>query len=356
VIGRRRSIGTAARLAVAVLLVCPPCMAVAAKLPPRMLLVVSKADHALQFRDPESFSLLAVAPLGPDPHEITLSPDERTAYVSNAGYGTSHRIDVIDLESGRAKPPIDTSPLLGPHGLAFVKDRLWFTAQGSKAIGRLDPAVVTAGIEWVMGTGQDTTHLLHVSSNGQRAYATNSGSGTVSLFERRLVPPSMPPTGVLPANAASRMDWVHTLVPTGPGTEGFDVSADGRELWAVGPDGMLYVIDLATRRVVERLETGLDGAHRLAFTPDSQRVMVVSVKTGALAVIDVHRRQIIRRLQTGRGAGIYMDGTGNRAFVSCTPDGFVSVIDLGTLNEIKRLPVPRPDGVVLARQKMDGET
>nr|WP_280304664.1 YncE family protein [Xanthomonas euvesicatoria] len=332
----------------AVLLACLPVLAVAAELPPRLLLVISKTEQALQLRDPDSFALLASAPLGSDPHEIAVSPDGRTAYVSNPGYGAFHRIDVIDLQTGRAKAPIDTAPLLGPHGLAFVQNRLWFTAQGSKAIGHLDPQARV--IDWVMGTGQDTTHLLQVAPDGQRAYATNSGSGTVSLFERRLVPPSMPPTGVLPAAAKPRMDWVHTIVPTGPGTEGFDVSPDERELWTVGPDGMLYVIDLASRRIAATFASGLDGAHRRAFTPDGRRVMVVSVKTGALAVFDAATRTLVKRLQTGHGAGIHMDASGNRAFVSCTPDGFVAVIDLDTLRETARIEVERPDGVALSMQ------
>ncbi|WP_315388777.1 YncE family protein [uncultured Stenotrophomonas sp.] len=335
------------------LVVLSPLSAVAADLPPYLLLVISKADHVLQLRDPESFELLKTAPLGPDPHEIALDPDGHTAYVSNPGYGSLHRIDVIDLRTGTARAPIDTMPLLGPHGLAFVKGRLWFTAQGSKSIARLDPRRQANKVEWVMGTGQDTTHLLHVSADGQHAYATNSGSGTVSLFERRLVPPNTPPTGIPPAGATSRMDWVHTLVPTGPGTEGFDVSPDGGKLWTVAPDGTLYVIDLTSKRVVDRFDSGLDGAHRLAFTPDGHRIMVASVKTGALAIFDASSHKLIKRLQTGHGAGVYMDPSGNRAFISCTPDGFVAVIDLASLKEIHRITLPRPDGVVLTGREAD---
>ncbi|HBO6052673.1 TPA: YncE family protein [Pseudomonas aeruginosa] len=320
-------------------------LAAAAQLPSRLLLIVSKTDHALELRDPRSFALLGSAPLGPDPHEVEVSPDGRTAYVSNPGYGAFQRIDVIDLEDGKANPPLDTGPLLGPHGLAFAEGRLWFTAQGAKALGRYDPQ--TGRFDWVMGTGQDITHLLHVSADGTRIQASNSGSGTISLLERRMVPPAMPPTGVLPAGAKPRMDWVHTVVPTGPGTEGFDVSPDGRELWTVGPDGTLYILNVAAGKLVAKFASGLDGAHRLAFTPDGRRVMVVSVKTGVLEVFDAATRTTVKRLQTGRGAGIYMDPGGNRAFVSCTPDGFVAVIDLATLEETARIPVGRPDGIAL---------
>ncbi|WP_228325827.1 YncE family protein [Xanthomonas cassavae] len=111
---------------------------------------------------------------------------------------------------------------------------------------------------------------------------------------------------------------------------------------------MLYVIDLASRRIAATFASGLDGAHRLAFTPDGRRVMVVSVNTGALAVFDAASRTLVKRLQIGRGAGIHMDASGNRAFVSCTSDGFVAVIDLDSLHEIERIVVGRPDGIALA--------
>jgi len=53
-------------------------------------------------------------------------------------------------------------------------------------------------------------------------------------------------------------------------------------------------------------------------------------------------------MQTGRGAGLSMDASGHCAFVSCTPDGFVAVIDLDCLREIGRIMVARPDGVAVS--------
>jgi len=40
-----------------------------------------------------------------------------------------------------------------------------------------------------MGTGQDTTHMIHVAADGRRLYATNPGSGTVSIFDNELMSP-----------------------------------------------------------------------------------------------------------------------------------------------------------------------
>lgn len=319
-----------------------------AALPSTTLLILSKTDHVMEIHDPVSFAVLAKVPVGPDPHEIAISADGRTAYVSNPGYGAFHRIDVIDLVNGKAQTPIDTLPLLGPHGLQFVQGRLWFTAQGSKALGRLDPA--TQKIDWVMGTGQDTTHLLHVRPDAQHIQATNSGSGTVSVFEQKMVQPAMPPTGVMPAGATPRLDWVHTVVPVGAGAEGFDVSPDDRMLWTIRPDGVIVIVDIDAAKVVSTIDSGLQGGHRLAFTPDGQRVMVVSVKTGAVMVFDAASRALVKQWTTGRGAGLYIEPDGQRAFISCTPDGFVAVVDMATLTETARIPVARPDGIAVAHR------
>lgn len=315
--------------------------------PPRVLLAISKVDHTLALVDPATLKVMARLPVGPDPHEVIASPDGQRAYVSNPGYGSFHEVNVLDLPGQKALPSIDTTPLLGPHGLAYVQDKLWFTAQGSKAVGRYDPQ--TAKIEWGMGTGQNTTHMLHVTPDAKHFYTTNVGSGTVSLFEELLLQPTMPPTGVLPAGAKPRLDWVQTLVPVGQGAEGFDVSPDGRELWTATPEGVLSIVDITAKKVAATVNLKLLGAHRLVFTPDGQRVLLVSVRTGELLVYDVAARKEVKRLTVGHGATMLIDSVGNRAFISCTPDNYITIIDLKTLTVAGRLDVGgRPDGLAWA--------
>ena len=323
----------------------PDCAAQAT--PRRALLVVSKVDHVLAIVDPATLLVVARVPVGPDPHEVIASPDGQRAYVSNPGYGSFHELNVIDLTAQKVLPSLDTTPLLGPHGLAYVGGKLWFTAQGSKAVGRYDPQ--TAKVDWSMGTGQNTTHMLHVTPDAKHLYTTNVGSGTVSLFEELLLPPTVPPTGVLPAGAKPRLDWVQTLVPVGQGAEGFDVSPDGRELWTATPEGVLSIVDLAHKKVAATVNLKLLGAHRLAFTPDGRRVLLVSVRTGELLVYDAAARKEIKRLTIGHGATMLMDPVGNRALISCTPDNYIAIIDLKTLTVSGRLDVGgRPDGLAWA--------
>jgi len=102
-----------------------------------------------------------------------------------------------------------------------------------------------------------------------------------------------------------------------------------------------------TGNIAADIHTALQGGHRLKFTPDGRQVVAVSVKTGMLLVFDSKSHAVVKQMTTGRGASIYMDAQRNRAFISCTPDGFVAVIDLATLQETARIAVARPDGIAL---------
>ncbi len=167
--------------------------------PQRSLLALSKRDHTLDIVDPGNLQIIARAPVGPDPHEVIASADGKTAYASIYGGGRYHELSVIDLVAQKALPSIDTGALNGPHGLAFVGGKVWFTAEGAKAIARYDPA--TGKIDWIMGTGQNRTHMIYVAPDEKTIYTTNVSSGTVSILELVKLPPMGPPPGM---HAAAR--------------------------------------------------------------------------------------------------------------------------------------------------------
>jgi len=327
--------------------------------PQRSLLALSKHDHTLAIVDPASLQVIAREPVGPDPHEVIASADGTTAYVSIYGGGRYHALSVIDLIAQKALPDIDTGALNGPHGLAFVGGKVWFTAEGAKAIARYDPA--TAKIDWIMGTGQNRTHMIYVSPDEKKIYTTNVSSGTVTFLEQVVLPPMGPPAGMhLPAGAMPpppqgggqpRLDWNETVIPVGKGDEGFDVSPDGRELWTGNAqDGTLSIIDIASKRVTATLDAGIFGANRLKFTPDGKDVLISSLSKGDLFVYDASSRKEIKRVPIGHGAaGILMDPAGDRAFVSCSPDNYIAIVDLRTLQVTGHLDVGgEPDGLAWA--------
>ena len=320
--------------------------------PPRSLLALSKHNHTLAVVDPATLQVVASLPVGPDPHEVIASADGKTAYVSIYGGGRYHSLSVLDLIAQKALPDIDTGALNGPHGLTFVGGKVWFTAEGAKALGRLDPA--TSKIDWIMGTGQNRTHMLYVTADEKQIYTTNVSSATVSILELVALPPMGPPPGAPtgpPPQQQTRMDWTETVIPVGKGDEGFDVSPDGRELWtANAQDGTLSIIDLASKKVTATLDAKIFGANRLKFTPDGKAVFITSLRDGNLFVYDVTSREERKRVPIGHGAaGLLMDSAGGRAFVACTPDNYVAVVDLKTLEVTGHVDVGgEPDGLAWA--------
>jgi YVTN family beta-propeller protein len=319
--------------------------------PQRSLLAISKADHKLVVVDLATLAIVNRFDVGADPHEVVATPDGKSAYVSNMDNTSGHEIDVIDLVGQRALPAIDTDPFRGPHGLAFLDGKLWFTAQGSKVIARYDPK--SGRIDWVMGTGQDWTHMLAITPDGHRLYATNVASGTVSIFDYKLVPPSSFAFGFVPPGRSPTLEWVQTLIATGPGAEGFDVSPNGAELWTASPvTGQLFIVDTAIR-IVTAYPAELFGANRLRFTRDGRRAFVSSIRSGDVFVLDADTRKLVKRMNFCHSAtGIAMDPDGTRAFVACSSDSYLAVIDLASLEVTGRVDVGgKPDGLSFASRQ-----
>ncbi len=145
---------------------------------------------------------------------------------------------------------------------------------------------------------------------------------------------------------------MQTLIPVSRGSEGFDVSPDGRELWtAAADDGKVSVIDIGSKKLATTIDAQATGANRLQFTPDGKRVFISSLRTGDLFIYDASTRREITRMNVGHGAaGILMDPDGERAFVACTGDNDIVVIDLKTLKITGHIDLGGPDGMAWAKK------
>ncbi len=154
-----------------------------------------------------------------------------------------------------------------------------------------------------------------------------------------------------PPGPRQHMDWIQTIIPVGRGSEGFDVSPDGRELWtAAADDGSIYIINIAEKKVADKLDANVTGANRLKFTPDGKMVLISSLRTGDLYIFDAVSRKLIKTINTGHGAaGILVDDDGSRAFVGCTADNYVAVVNLKDFKITDHIDVGGgPDGLAWA--------
>jgi len=330
--------------------------------PAPALLVLEKSDSMLAIVDPATLKIVARVAAGPDPHEIVTSPDGKLAYISNYGGLDSslNTISVVDVAALKALPAIQLGELHSPHGLSYAGDKLYFTAETNKVIGRYDPA--RKSIDWIMGIGQDRTHMVFADETQDRIFTSNVNSGTISILERFELPAPGPPPGAPPGaqppapalQGQPHKTWRIANVPSGRGCEGFDVSPDRRELWAANAnDNTVTVIDLASRRAILTFPIPVDHANRLKFTPDGKRVLVSGLGAASapnadnLAVLDVPTRKEIKGFALGGGsAGILILPDGSLAYVAVSAKDKVVAIDLGKLEVVGQIPTGKnPDGL-----------
>jgi len=228
---------------------------------------------------------------------------------------------------------IDTGTASAPHDVLYAGGKLYFTAEGYKSIGRYDPAANK--VEWMLGIGQDGTHLLVLGKDQQTMWVPNRGSNSISVIDGVMGGPPRYKVMAIP---------VPGLTP-----EGIDLSPDGSELWtATRGDGAVSIIDTSTRRVKQSFGLRLVDANRLKFTPDGSKVLILDGGTGTLTVLDAKTRKEIKQLKvadrdTGDG-GVFVMPDGSRAYLGLRDDHSVVAIDLKTLEIASRWPMGADSG------------
>jgi len=335
----------------------------AASTPSNALLVLEKEQNTLVIVDPSSLTIVARVPVGDNPHEVAVSDDGKTAYISNYGGNT---IAVVDLVAQKPLAPIDLGALRLPHGLEFVGGKLYFTAEGAKVVGRYDPA--TQKIDWVIGTGQNRTHMVTVSKDLKTVFTSNVSSATISLIAQGAAQgaaqgPPPPPgrgrgpfPGGRPGGPPMRgpaPDWIVTNIAVGHGSEGFDLTPDGKELWvANAQDGTISIIDVAARKVVETIPS-TNAANRLKITPDGKYAFVSDMDGKELLVVDAATRKEYKRIALPDSSeGLLMAPGGRVAYTTLNTRDAVAAIDLETMKITGEVKTGRgPDGLAWAARK-----
>jgi YVTN family beta-propeller protein len=309
-----------------------------AQTPSPALLVLEKSDEKLAIVDPGSLRVVGRVPSGGAPHEVIASDDGKFAYISNyaSERGMLKTLSVIDLHAQKTMAPVDLGALRAPHGLAFGDGKVYFTAEANKVIGRYDPA--SNQVDWVLGTGQNVTHMVVLAKDLKTIFTSNIGSDTICVIE--------PGSG--------RNGWNVTPIPVGKGPEGFDLSPDGREVWAANSgDGSVSIIDVASKRVTATLDLKTKRTNRLKFTPDGRLVLISDDGAGELVFVDTATRTERKRLQVGKGPeGTLVQPDGAKAYVALSGENAVAVIDLKTLEVTSKIATGNgPDGLAWAQRK-----
>ncbi len=144
-------------------------------------------------------------------------------------------------------------------------DSTWSTGKfiSRRREARRSGATILASgkIDWVLGIGQNRTHMLLVAKDQSRIFTSNVNSDSIGILERD--------------KNADASGWKETYVSVGKGPEGFDVSPDGKELWAANShDGTVSIIDIANKKVVQTFAVPTKFANRVKFTLDGKMVLI----------------------------------------------------------------------------------
>lgn len=173
------------------------------------LVVVHKNGGRLLIVDPATGQIVGSAPTGTDPHEVAVSPDNRTAYVTNYGPpglpGTT--LSVIDLGAQTEARRVALNNLQRPHGVAEVDGKIYFTAERANAVGRFNPA--TGEVDKTFDTAHDDRLVLkHAHAiNGDDAHADEGDclrARRPPLLSARPAPPARAAAPKQPAKASTK--------------------------------------------------------------------------------------------------------------------------------------------------------
>jgi DNA-binding beta-propeller fold protein YncE len=302
--------------------------------------VVCKSDFQLALVDPATEKVLVKLPTGLGPHEVAVSPDGRTAYVSNFGrYSVypagdtehdkaGHTITVIDLVDRKVKATFDLGTHTGPHGMTVSHDGklIWVTTETPQSVLELDSAM--GKILHVWNTNQERSHMIVATPNETKFYVTNTVSGSVSVVDRS--------TGEV------------KVLSTGPGTEGIAISPDGKEVWAASRiDSKISIISTATDSIVAAFPSGGKGPKRMGFTPDGTQVWVTNPASNQATVFDARARELIGSLTLSKSpSGVYISSDGRHAFITNANANELTFIEVASRKILSTMPIGTdPDGV-----------
>ncbi len=133
----------------------------------------------------------------------------------------------------------------------------------------------------------------------------------------------------------------------------------------LGPDGLIYitcensavvaVIDRATHKVVDAIDSGSTNGHRLIISPDGRRLYTENEEDGTVSVIDLPRRKLLRQIETPRPlAGIAISADGRTVVAVDDVEPTLFLIDTGSERVVHTVRLEGvPEAAQIARYSED---
>ena len=290
------------------------------------IIALSHTDFTAYQLDPATGRIVNRFTAENQPHEAVVSPDGGTIFVTvprdppyvtildAAGFEEIGRIESEHFhrppEEGEPGTEPNTSAL--PHGIALNRDgtKLYIGVEGAEVPGMVVYDVGRGEVSRKIDLLLEGGHYLALDPGTDKLYYPHRDDDRVVVID-------------------TRTDEIVKIieVPGGPVGVAF---TPGGEAWVHSDyDGTVTAIDTSTDEVVARLDTGGQGAGRIAVSPDGRFAASTRNETGNVVLIDIERREVAGQVALGPGPGFPLFAPDSRTlYVMVRGEGEVAVIEL----------------------------
>jgi YVTN family beta-propeller protein len=269
---------------------------------------------------------------GAFPHEIALSPDRRTLYVTDNGVlwmtdpgEGGNTISILDVRSMKKTGVIDLGRYRRPHGIALhpKTGRMAVTIENPDGLLLIDPA--HRKVLRMYDTGGSDPHMVVFDAAGEWAYASNSSTNSVAAIHL----------------ATARTE----LIPTDARPQGGVLSRDGRRVYFACSEGKsIFVIDTASRKRAAVIPVS-SGPGRIALAPDQRTLVYNLYPANGVGIADINAGKEIAAVPLpGRPMSLTLSSDGALAYAGVQDLDKVFVISVAQRKVIRTIDLPKGAG------------
>ena len=310
-----------------------PATVRAQEMPRGTVITSNMLDHTATILDAGTGRVLATLPTGKGPHEVAVSHDGKWALVSNYGVRgeAGNSITVIDIPHLAVTRTISLGEHRRPHGMAVLPGDTAFvvTSEMSRAVLVVD--FRDDRIRDSLPSSGRATHMVSLSSNGQRLVTANIADATISVIE---------PT----------MQRQARLIAVAGQPEGIAITPDGRAAW-VGSnrDSIVVVASLDGLAHADTIH-GFGLPYRIGIARDGKRAVIADPAKGEIKIFDVAQRRATTTIALPRDsilASAEIPGSPSPEGVTISPDSRWAFVTLQGRNRVVTIDLQR--GVIVGQ-------
>lgn len=295
------------------------------------LFVLNKDEDTVHVVDTQSEQCVKSIPVAHNPHEIVFSQDGKKTYVSCS---MGNAVEIIDNATLEVVKTLRHPDFDFPHGLGVAADgSILLASTFNSHVFKIDP--VTDEVVAVVETGEKHSHMVSFGTDGKTFYVPNIGSHTMTVMD-------------------SDTMAILRHFPVGKGPEGVAVHPDGKVVYVANQeDNTVMILSTETDEVLYTRKIGACPI-RVVFSPDGKYALIPNRDSGDLTVMltaqainQTIRPWEIKRIPIGKWpGGTVFNHDGSLAYVANNKTNDISVIDMTTLKEIRRIEAGiHPDGM-----------